>query len=39
MSDGTVSDLSDTALTAVTGQAGVSALVVGTVQRSSIDAD
>ena len=34
----TVSDLSDTALTAVAGQAGVSALVVGTVQRSSIDA-
>ena len=33
----TVSDLSDTALTAVTGQAGVSALEVGTVQRSSID--
>ena len=34
----TVSDLSDTALTAVAGQAGVSVLVVGTVQRSSIDA-
>ena len=33
----TVSDLSDTALTAVAGQAGVSALVVGTVQRSGID--
>ena len=33
----TVSDLSDTALTAVAGQAGVSALEVGTVQRSSID--
>ena len=33
----TVSDMSDTALTAVAGQAGVSALVVGGVQRSSID--
>ena len=33
----TVSDLSDTALTAVAGQAGVSALEVGAVQRSSID--
>ena len=34
----TVSDMSDTALTAVAGQAGVSALEIGTVQRSSIDA-
>ena len=34
----TVSDLSDTALTAVAGQAGVSALTVGVLQRSSIDA-
>ena len=33
----TVSDLSDTALTAVAGQAGVSALTVGVLQRSSID--
>ena len=34
----TVSDMSDTALTAVAGQAGVSALTVGVLQRSSIDA-
>ncbi len=33
----TVSDMSDSALTAVAGQTGVSALVVGGVQRSSID--
>ena len=33
----TVSDMSDTALTAVAGQAGVSALTVGVLQRSSID--
>ena len=35
----TVSDLSDTALTAVAGQAGVSALTVGVLQRSSIDSN
>ena len=33
----TVSDMSDSALTAVAGQTGVSALEVGAVQRSSID--
>ena len=35
----TVSDLSDTALTAVAGQAGVSALTVGVLQRSGIDSN